>query len=194
MAIYIYSKVTDDIKIFDEVIEFLKKETDKIFVTIEHKRSFRELNNLKINMQGDDVLLISRLDSLGVNEAEQAGELEFFVKNKKYLVISNIKSTYEYGISQPMNQAVLKTILDSLLSNNNLIKLGSNRKANAGRNKIEFPDNWEELFEKWEKNQISSKQFIKESGLKKATFYNMVTEYKELLKINEIFVNKYKLG
>lgn len=93
-----------------------------------------------------------------------------------------------------MNRAILKTILDSLIYNNNVVKINTNKKSNAGRSKIEFPDNWEELYERWEKKEISSKKFMEESGLKKATFYNMITEYKEILKANEDFVNKFKLA
>ena len=195
MSLYIYTKTTEDISVFEDIMEVVDRKDSDIFVSVEHKRSFQELYAIKKEMTNEDILIIGSLNSLGINEADIANSLEYFIQNRKYLVVSDIESTYEYGISQPMNKAVLSTILNSLLSNNNnIIKLPKNRKSNAGRNRIEFPDNWEELYEKWEDGEISSKEFMDKSGLKKATFYNMIAEYKEILEANKSFVKKYRLG
>ena len=195
MSLYIYSKTTEDISIFEDIMQIIQKKDLKIFVIIEHMRSFYELEKIKNEMIDDDILIIGSLKSLGINEADIANNLEYFIKNRKYLVISNIESTYEYGVSQPMNKAVLNAILDSVIINNKkIISLSRNRKFNVGRSRIDFPDNWEELYEKWNKDEISSKEFLDKSGLKKATFYNMISEYKEILKINNAFVKKYRLG
>ena len=145
-------------------------------------------------MKYGDILVIGSLNSLGVSKIDIANELDYFVEKEKNLVVANIESTYQYGVSQPMNKAIIKTILDSLAKENNILKFKENKRSNAGRNKIEFPDNWEELYEKWDKGEISSKKFLDESGLKKATFYNMITEYKGILKANADFVDKYKLA
>ena len=195
MSLYIYTKTTEDISIFEDLMDVIDKKGQDIFVSVEHKRSFQELEAIKKGMSHEDILIIGSLNSLGINEADVANSLEYFIKNGKYLVVADIESTYEYGVSQPINRAVLNTLLDSLLTNNkNIIKLPRNRKSNSGRNKIDFPDNWEDLYEKWERDEISSKEFLDKSGLKKATFYNMITEYKEMLKANEAFVKKYRLG
>lgn len=195
MPLYIYTKTTEDISIFEDIMEVIDRKGQDIFVSVEHKRSFQELDVIKKEMTHEDILIIGGLTSLGINEADISSSLEYFIQNRKYLVVSNIESTYKYGVSQPMNKAILSTILESVLLNNkNIIELPRNRKNNSGRNKIDFPNNWEELYENWESNNISSKEFLDKSGLKKATFYNMITEYKEILKANEAFVKKYRLG
>lgn len=195
MSLYIYTKTAEDISVFEDIMKVIDRKDQDIFVTVEHKRSFQELDAIKKELSHEDILIIGSLNSLGINEADIANNLEYFIENRKYLVVSNIESTYEYGVSQPMNKAVLSTILNSILSNNkNIIKLPRNRKSNAGRSRIEFPNNWEELYEKWDRDEISSKEFMDKSGLKKATFYNMITEYKEILEANEAFVKKYRLG
>lgn len=194
MTIYIYSKTSEKKNVFEDVIEIIKENEKEIIVSIEHNRNFKELEKIKKEMTDTDILLIGSLKSLGVTNSEIADGLDYFIRNGKLLVIADIESTYEYGIGQPMNMAILKTIIDSLVANNNIVRINSNKKSNAGRNKMEFPDNWEELYEKWEKEEISSKYFMDESGLKKATFYNMITEYKQILKTNKDFVNKYKLA
>ena len=60
-----------------------------------------------------------------------------------------------------------------------------------GRNKIVFPDTWDELYALWERHEISSKEFIEKSGLKKATFYNLLAEYKETIKEKNKYLKKY---
>ena len=176
-------------------MEIIHKKDSDICVSAEHMRSFQELEKIKNELTNDDILIIGSLKSLGINEKDIANSLKYFIENGKCMVVSNIESTYKYGVSQPMNKAILSTILDSVLLNNkNIIELPRNRKINSGRNKIDFPNNWEELYENWENNKISSKEFLDKSGLKKATFYNMITEYKEILKANEAFVKKYRLG
>ncbi len=192
---YIYTKTTEDISIFEDIMEIIHKKDLEICVSVEHMRSFQELEKIKNEMINDDILIIGSLKSLGINEKDIANSLKYFIEKGKCLVVSNMESTYKYGVSQPMNKAILSTILDSVLLNNkNIIELPRNRKINSGRNKIDFPNNWEELYENWENNDISSKEFLDKSGLKKATFYNMITEYKEILKANETFVKKYRLG
>lgn len=194
MGIYIYSKTSEKKSVFENVIEIIRENEKEIIVSIEHNRNFKELENIKKEMTDTDILLIGSLKSLGMTNTDIANELDYFISKDKFLVVCDIESTYEYGIVQPMNRAILKTILDSIIANNNIVRINSNKKYNAGRNKMEFPDNWEELYEKWEKEEISSKKFMEESGLKKATFYNMITEYKEILRVNADFVKKFKLA
>lgn len=192
---YIYTKTTEDISIFEDIMGIIHQKDSEICVSVEHMRSFQELEKIKNEMINDDILIIGSLKSLGINEKDIANSLKYFIEKGECLVISNLESTYKYGVSQPMNKAILSTILDSVLLNNkNIIELPRNRKINSGRNKIDFPNDWEELYENWENNNISSKEFLDKSGLKKATFYNMITEYKEILKANEAFVKKYRLG
>ena len=56
----------------------------------------------------------------------------------------------------------------------------------GGRRKIRFPENWEYLFEKYSTREISANDFQKLTGLKRATFYNLLSEYKELIRLNKI--------
>lgn len=42
----------------------------------------------------------------------------------------------------------------------------------------EFPDGWEDMYEAWEVGIVSSGDFIKWSGIKPATFFNKITEYR----------------
>ena len=54
-----------------------------------------------------------------------------------------------------------------------------------------FPEGWDEMYEEWEKKKISSKTFMEKSGLKKATFYNLLTEYKDILKEQNDYLKRF---
>lgn len=95
-------------------------------------------------------------------------------------------------MAQPMNKAILTTLLQSMLNaHKNIVEIPRNKRTNSGRSKMSFPDGWDELYEKWEKQEISSKEFMEQSGLKKATFYNMLTEYKAMLKEQNDYLKRY---
>lgn len=48
-----------------------------------------------------------------------------------------------------------------------------------GRKKIEYPSNWEEVYSKWIKRDITARKAMEELKLKPNTFYNFVAEEKQ---------------
>lgn len=195
MKIIIYAKSTDVVDLFEIPVNTVRKENTQIIMTVENRRVFRELEQLKCKMETDDILIVAETAALGLNKEEVANQLDWFARSGHLLVISNMPSTYEFGVSQPTNRAVITTILQGILSNNpNIILLSSRGRKNSGRKKLEFPDNWEELYCQWEENKISSREFLIQSGLKKASFYNMLTEYKELLDSRDNYLKRFNAG
>lgn len=190
MGIHVYGKTSEDINSFDSVINAVRKNEQEITITVENKRSFRELEVIKEKCR-DDIFLMGSLSSLGTNAPDILDQLKWFIENEVLLVICDVPSTYEFGVDQPMNKAILSTIYQSVLSTGNAI-IPMRKKASVGRTRMSFPDDWDELYEQWENGQITSKDFIAASGLKKATFYNMMTEYKEIQKLNQDFLSKFK--
>ena len=92
-----------------------------------------------------------------------------------------------------MNKATLSTISRMLTSEGGKIfEFPVNRRSNSGRQKLDYPDDWEELYELWSNEKISSREFLQRSGLKKATFYNMITEYRNGLDNIEEYIRRYK--
>lgn len=181
MNVFLYAKHTENMETFDKVICLFQNEDAAISIIVEGRRIFHELSRIMKNLKKGDAVIIGTLSSLGVSDAEIANRLDWFSKNNHILMICDHPTTYEYGILQPTNRAVLETILQSVIKRNgNLIEIPASKRSNSGRSKISFPDGWEEMFAQWEAGDISSKTFIERSGLKKATFYNMVTEYRAL--------------
>lgn len=192
MVIHVYAKTTEDITGFEDIIKTIRAADDEVFVTIESKRSFRELENIKNDLDKDTIIVISSLAVLGTNAADILKQLSWFMEKPCLLVIVEVTATYEYGVSQPANRAVLNTIIQTMQSGNIHNIPVTFKRVGAGRRKVEFPENWEDLYEQWESKKISSKSFIEQTGLKKATFYNLVTEYRDLQKLNEQYITRFK--
>lgn len=192
MIIHTYAKLQEPLSLFHEVLSILRKKEDELLITTENKRSFKELDKIMISDK-NIIYIISSVYSLGLNDADISTRLSWFIQNSINLVICDIPSTYQYGVTQPMNQAILSTILQSFLNGNDNIIKTSFKKSNSGRNKLPFPDNWDELYERWLKEEITSKQFITMTGLKKATFYNLLSEYKEIQNRNSQYLTQYKI-
>ena len=193
MSIYIYAKKTEDIHTLDNVIDIIIKNSDEIIVSVENKRCFRELAAMKDKSTKEDIIVVQNLNSLKLNDVDISNELNWFIPKSMKLVIGDTPATYEYGVSHPMNQAFLTVVLQNLIQrSNNIVEMPRNKRSNSGRNKIDFPNNWDELFEKWKSKEISSKEFIFSTELKKATFYNLLTEYKEIQRMNDEYTERYK--
>lgn len=192
MNIYIYAKLTESLDSFEKVLTTVRKDDDSIFITTEQVRAYRDIDKLLKNTNEDDCILISTLDALGLSADDKLKRLNLCIQRPVLLVVAGIPSTYEYGISQPMNKAVLTTIAQSLSSGGkNVVTMPFDSNKRAGRNRIEFPENWEELYESWERKELSSGEFLKKSGLKKATFYNLITEYRSIIDSNLSFKNRF---
>lgn len=188
MDIYIYMKYTDSEEKIKQVVNFIRNDSDSLFVSMEKRRSFYELARIQKSMKKEDVVVIENLSSLGMNEAEISNQLEWFVQKKRMLAVGDCLPTYQFGMSQPANMAALSVLKQVIVSSNkNVVELPNYRRSNSGRSRIAFPENWEELYEKWDNKEISSKEFLNQTGLKKATFYNLLTEYKEQIdSMNEL--------
>ena len=192
--IYIYAKQSDNIQNFQFVLANIRSryQCNEIYISREPRRSFSELEHVKSVMRENDVCMILNPASLGLNEADVAVQLDWFIKKPRILVICDLNTTYLFGIAEPLNQAVLQTIQQSIVDKKNVVKMPENRKTNAGRTRISYPDNWAELYEQWEKEEITSKEFLEQSGLKKATFYNLVSSYRKMVEENNKLLSKYK--
>lgn len=193
MELCIYHKTIEDISIFDEIMNLYASEADNIQIISENRRAYRELEQLlrKID-SANTVVIISDISVLGLTTEDIINRLELFVTHEICLFICKYSATYEYGMLQPVNKAVLTTLLQSMLNTNtNVVEIQRNKRTNSGRNKMAFPEGWDEMYEEWEKKRISSKTFMEKSGLKKATFYNLLTEYKDILKEQNDYLKRY---
>lgn len=189
-TLYLYAKTDIDLSVFDDIILQFNNKYSELDITIENRRSFRDLDKLLYRLNKSDVLLINDLSDIGIKQIDLIKYLDYIVYNNIILIIQNIDTTHNDNID--INKAVLLTLKQYILSNNNIINFSN--KSSVGRSKIIFPDNWEDLYNSWINHEITSKEFINKSGLKKATFYNLLGEYKHIQELNLEYINKYRLA
>ncbi len=151
--------------------------------TVENRRSFRSFELLKKNCEHGDVIAVTSVKALGLNEKDIIAQLDWFINHGVPLIICDTPSTYEYGLAISVNRAVLSTIRQSIMDVNNIVLKPS--KHNAGRPSAKYPENWEELYAQWENKDITSKEFMEKANLKKATFYNLLSDYKKNIELQD---------
>lgn len=189
-TLYLYAKTDIDLSVFDDIILQLNNKYMELDITIENRRSFRDLDKLLQRLNKNDVLLINDLSDIGLKQTDLIKYLDYIIYHNIILIIQNINTTHDDNID--INKAVLLTLKQYIVSNNNIINFSN--KSSVGRSKIIFPDNWEDLYNSWINHEITSKEFINKSGLKKATFYNLLGEYKHIQELNLEYINKYRLA
>lgn len=66
------------------------------------------------------------------------------------------------------------------------------RGKRLGRPKINYPENWDEIYKSWQDGKIKAKEAMALSGLKAGTFYNLVKQYESEKGLKRKIVNKVK--
>lgn len=138
-----------------------------------------------------DTLVVKSLDRLSRNKADIKNELEYFKEKGIRLKVLDLPTTLiDLGEGQEWIFEMINNILIEVLSSiaeqeRKTIKLRQQEGIAAarlkgkhlGRKKIGFPEEWEELYPLWISGEITAKEFMKKSKLKKTTFYKLVKKY-----------------
>ena len=191
-VIYVYAKTDTNVSVFDNIISKVYFDDNcEIEFVLENRRSFRSCDLLLKKLSINDIMIINDLFDIGSNLVDVINNLDYIINRNIVLLINTYQTTYEFGIKSEINKTVLLTIKQSLLScNTNIIV----NKSNVGRPKMDFPIGWDELYDAWVLGNITSSEFMKKLNLKKATFYNLLSEYKYIQKLNDEYMNKYRLA
>lgn len=154
-------------------------------------------------VKGDE-LYITSLDRLGRNKEETLKELRYYKDNGIRLKVLDIPTTM-VDIGETENQSwiieminnILIEVLTSLAEQERKTikerqaegikqmpinpKTGKRRSLKTGRDvgrpRATFPDNWDSVYTSWRAGNITAVQAMKDTGLKKPTFYSLVKRY-----------------
>lgn len=128
-----------------------------------------------IEQTGSGVIVLSSVRALGVSTDDVLRMLQWAKNTGALLVAADTASSRT--LDPTTNGIVLQTLIDVYAS------MPSSRityfKVPLGRKKIQFPKNWDELYQKWDADQITAIEFMDQAGLKKGTFYHLLASYKE---------------
>ena len=144
----------------------------------------------KVAQKGDEVYIKS-LDRLGRNKQQIKQELEHYKNEGVRVKILNIPTTMmeiqegQEWLIDMINNLLLEVL--STMTEQKRLNIKS-RQADGiaaarlkgkyiGRPEIQYPDNWLEVYKRWDSGEITAVKAIELSGLKKNTFYKLIKEY-----------------
>lgn len=144
---------------------------------------------LKNSMLRDgDTLVVKSLDRLSRNKEHITQELRYFKEHHIQVRVIDLPTTM---IQLPTGQEwvfeminnILIEVLSSIAEQERLtirqrqaegIAIAKAKGKHLGRPKIEFPGNWDTVYQRWESGEITAVAAMKELGVKKGTYYRLV--------------------
>lgn len=188
--IYIYRRKDESLDLFVDILKYLH--AGKYVTYTDSDRHGMAYDCLKHNLEGKEgILIFSGVESLGGDEAEILKEINYFAETNLDIIFLSYPTMLE-TIGSPWNHRLLlfmKEILGD--THTQIIPFPERQKLHAGRKKITFPQGWEELYKQWENKEITAREFMKASHLKKGTFYHMMAEYKDM---QQSFVEEHRFS
>lgn len=170
------------------------------------REGYSSLKNGIGKLVGGDELYITSLDRLGRNKEETLKELQYYKDNGIRIKVLDILTTMvDIGETESqtwiieMINNILIEVLTSLAEQERVNirerqaqgleqmpinpKTGKKRSLKTGRDigrpAAEYPHNWKEVYTEWKARKITAVEAMKQTGLKKNTFYNLVKRYEE---------------
>ncbi|MHC9416637.1 recombinase family protein, partial [Clostridium perfringens] len=143
----------------------------------------------KIVTEGDNIV-VSSLDRFGRNYLEGRKEFtELIAKGVKVYVLNRPMLEDLYKLNDTMSKFMINFLVDwELISAEEELKrikerqregleLAKKKGKKLGRPRVKMPSNFEEIYTKWKKGELTAKRSMELLGLKKTVFYEMVKKY-----------------
>lgn len=143
-------------------------------------------------LRDGDVLVVKSLDRLSRNKNHIKQELEYFKSRNIRVMVLDIQTTL---IDPPEGQewiieminTILIEVLASMAEQERLTTYARQQEGIAaakvkgkhlGRPKAEYPDNWDEVYSKWVRGEITAVAAMQLLSVKKSTFYKLVRNFR----------------
>lgn len=134
-----------------------------------------------------DTLVVKSLDRLSRNKADIKNELQYFKDNGIRLKVLDLPTTLvEYPAGQEwvldMVNNILVEVLASIAQQEREtirqrqaegIAAAKDKGKHLGRPKAQKPPNWDEVIERWKAGEITAVEAMRQTGLKRSTFYKL---------------------
>jgi DNA invertase Pin-like site-specific DNA recombinase len=193
--IFGYARVSSKDQNLDRQIEELIKYGVEERDIIVDKQSGKDFNRngyktLKYNLlRNGDTLVIKELDRLGRNMEQikvEWKELEDVGVN--LVVIDNpiLNTAGKTDLEKKLISNIVFELLSYMSEKERLkikqrqaegIKIAKEKGKKFGRPKVGYPDNWEEVYNRWLNKEITAIKAMEELNLRKNTFYKLIKQY-----------------
>ncbi len=150
------------------------------------REGYASLKNFML--RSGDILVVKELDRLSRSKADIRKELEYFKEHHIRVKILDIPTTLaEFSAEQEWVMDMINTILIEVLGSmaeaerlkirqrqREGIDSAKQRGVKFGRPRAEKPANWDSVMEKVSRGIIRPVDAMREMGLKKGTYYNLI--------------------
>ncbi|MCQ2414576.1 MAG: recombinase family protein [Lachnospiraceae bacterium] len=191
---FYYARVSTKDQNLDRQISAFKKLGAAEREIVTDKESGKDLERkgyqaLKTTMlRKGDTLVIKSLDRLSRNKSDIKKELEYFKSNGIRLKVIDLPTTMmelpegQEWVFDMVNNILIEVLGTIAEQERNTIrqrqaegiKAAKDKGKKLGRPALEKPDNWDAVYTRWENGEITAKKAMQETGLKRASFYNLV--------------------
>lgn len=192
--VYGYARVSSKEQNADRQVQALKEYGVDEHNIIIDKKSGRDMKregyaSLKnFMLRSGDTLVVKELDRLSRSKADIKKELEYFKEHRIRVKILDIPTTLaEFSAEQEWVMDMINTILIEVLGSmaeaerlkirqrqREGIESAKQRGVKFGRPRAEKPPEWDSVMEKVSRGIIRPVDAMRELGLKKGTYYNLI--------------------
>ena len=137
-----------------------------------------------------DTLVVKSLDRLSRNKRDIKKELEWFKENDIRVKIIDLPTTMidlpkEQDWVADMVNNILIEVLGTIAEQERAtikqrqaegIKAAKSKGVKLGRPALRYPDNWNEVFTAWKNGEITAKEAMERTGIKRTSFYKLAKE------------------
>lgn len=134
-----------------------------------------------------DTLVIKSLDRLSRNKDDIKQELEYFKNNGIRLKVLDLPTTMielpegQEWVFDMVNNILIEVLASIAQQERETIKkrqaegiaAAKEKGKHLGRPALVYPDNWIETFTAWKSGNITAKQAMEKTGLKRTSFYKL---------------------
>lgn len=146
---------------------------------------------LKVQLREGDILVIKSIDRLGRNYkqiCEEWREITREIKaNIKVLDMPVLDTTRTEGLIGEVISDIVLQLLSYVAEQERAfinqrqaegIKLAKEKGKRLGKPPIEYPENWDNVYNVWKSGAISAREAMKQLNLKPTSFYKLAKQYK----------------
>ena len=192
--IFYYARVSSREQNLDRQIEAFKKLGADEREIICDKESGKDFNRsgyqaLKNAMlRSGDTLVVKSLDRLSRNKSDIKNELQYFKDNNIRLKVIDLPTTMmelpqgqEWGFEMVNN--ILIEVLETIAEQERQtirkrqregIDAAKAKGKHLGRPKIDLPEEYKVVIDKWRKKEITARHAMKVLGISKSSFYRLI--------------------
>lgn len=145
-----------------------------------------------LGLRSGDTLYITSIDRLARNKEDIKNELQWFKEHNIRLMILDLPTSLiqvpngQEWIIEMINNILIEVLSSIAEQERKTIRSRQREGINAaksagkhlGRPKLRYPSNWNSVIAEWQQGNITAKEAMSQTGLKRSSFYKLVNEFR----------------